>query len=332
MYFNSWLVETKVGSMAIDPLEPDDDDVAMLDANGLSAVVITNRDHERCAGMLVARYGVPVFAPEPDAPEMKVHVDRVLRDGDDVAGWRVIMFDGFKTRGELALVRNRVAITGDAFWGVPAGALRLMPDEKLTDPAGAALSARRLLAEDVEHLLVGDGMPIFYRAFDAIVEMLDARRDAFVRRINLADVQPRTGAGPAPFTATATDIGSMLGAKRLGYVFGRLEPGSAYCPYHWHTREEEVLVVWRGTARLRTPAGTFDVREGDVIAFPTGEAGVHRLENASTGNCDVLIFANTDGGDVCFYPDSQKVLVEATDTLVRSTPELRYFDGEITAT
>jgi uncharacterized cupin superfamily protein len=260
---------------------------------------------------------------------MQVHVDRLLRDGDDVAGWRVVMFEGFKTPGECALVRDRVAITGDAFWGVPAGALRLMPDDKLADPARAALSARRLLEANVQHLLVGDGMPVFHRAFEALTAMLDARPGLLVRRINLDEVTFVDDRMPAPFTALATDVGRMLGAERLGYVFGTIEPGAAYCPYHWHTREEEMLLVWRGAATLRTPAGTFALRAGDVVAFPTGTAGAHRLSNESNDVCRVLIVANIDEGDACFYPDSNKLTVEATGTLVRSEPQLDYFDGEV---
>jgi uncharacterized cupin superfamily protein len=332
MFFNSWLVNTNMGDVAVDPLEPDADDLAFVDARGLHAVVLTNRDHERAAALFAQRYGVPVFAPEPDAAEIGVRVDRVLRDGDDVAGWRVMMFEGFKTPGECALVRNRVAITGDAFWGVPAGALRLMPDDKLADPARAALSARRLLEANVEHLLVGDGMPIFYRAFDALSVMLDARRDTFVRRINLDDVTFGNADEPPPYTAVAVDVGRMLGAVRLGYAFGRLDPGAVYCPYHWHTREEEMLVVWRGEATLRTPAGTFAVRAGDVVAFPTGASGAHRLSNDTAAPCWILITANSDAGDVCYYPDSAKLLVDLTGTLVRAEPELDYFDGELPTT
>jgi uncharacterized cupin superfamily protein len=332
MFFNSWLVRTDAGHLAVDPLEPDAEDLAQMDALPMHAVVVTNRDHERAAATLAQRYGIPVFAPEPDADEMQVRVDRRLRDGDDVAGWRVVMFAGFKTPGEFALVRDGVAITGDALWGVPAGALRLMPDEKLADPAQAALSARRLLEANVRHLLVGDGMPVFHRAFEALTAMLDARSGVFARRVNLdeiaIDAAPYAG-DPAPFTATAADVGRMLGAVRLGYMFGRLAPGDVYCPTHWHTREEEALLVWRGTATLRTPAGTFAIRAGDLIAFPTGPAGAHRLTNASAEVCEVLIFANIDEGDACFYPDSRKLLVEATGTIVRSAPELDYFDGEV---
>jgi uncharacterized cupin superfamily protein len=329
MYFNAWLVQTEAGHLAVDPLDPDAEDLAQMDALPMHAVVVTNRDHERAAGVLALRYGIPVWAPEPDAAEMQVHVDRLLRDGDDAAGWRVVMFDGFKTPGECALVRGPIAITGDAFWGVPAGALRLMPDEKLADPARAALSARRLLEANVRHLLVGDGMPVFHRAFDALATMLDARPGLLVRRINLDEVVCVDDPMPAPFGNAWADVGRMLGAKRLGYVVGRIAPGDTYCPYHWHTREEEMLVVWRGEATLRTPAGTFPIRAGDVVAFPTGTAGAHRISNESSDACMVLIVANIDEGDACFYPDSNKVLVEATGLIVRSEPELEYFDGEV---
>lgn len=331
MYFNSWFVEGAGGNFVVDPLEPDADDLLFIEGRGLAAVVITNRDHERSAAFFAQRFGAPVIASLPDADELEVEVARIVADGDDVFGWRVLLLGGFKTAGEFVLLdaATRAAISGDAFWGVPAGGVQLMPDEKLADPTAAALSTRRLLAARVRHLLVGDGMPIYERAWEALVAMLDARAGVLVRRVNLDELVPlRDANDPAPFTAAFAEVGLLLGARRLGYALGRLEPGDAYCPYHWHTREEEAFVVWRGTPTLRTPGGTFVLRPGDVIAFPTGAAGAHRLSNESDASCDLLLFANTDEGDACFYPDSRKLLVEQTGTLVRSEPELDYFDGE----
>jgi len=331
MYFNAWFVEGDGGNMVVDPLEPDADDLAFIDARGLAAVVVTNRDHERAAAFFAERYGVPVIASLPDADEMEVRVERTVSDGDMVFGWRVIVFDGFKTPGEFALFHrsSHAAITGDAFWGVPAGSLRLMPDEKIADPARAALSARRLLALRVKHLLVGDGMPIFDRAWDALSAMLDRRSGVLTRRVNLDELRATGDDSPAPFTAAFAEVGLLLGARKLGYALGVLNPGDVYCPYHWHTQEEEAFVVWSGTPTLRTPQGTFELRPGDVIAFPTGEAGVHRLSNESAEPARVLLFANIDAGDVCYYPDSRKLLVEAADSLVRSEPQLDYYDGEV---
>jgi uncharacterized cupin superfamily protein len=80
---------------------------------------------------------------------------------------------------------------------------------------------------------------------------------------------------------------------------------------------------------LRTPRGTFALRAGDVIAFPATANGAHRLWNDADEDAVVLMIANSDGGDVCFYPDSRKFVVEATGTLVHDHPELDYFHGEV---
>jgi uncharacterized cupin superfamily protein/glyoxylase-like metal-dependent hydrolase (beta-lactamase superfamily II) len=330
MFFNAWFVAGEGGNMVVDPLEPDAEDLAFIDERGLDAVVITNRDHERSAALFAQRYNVPVIAALPDASEMAVTVTRTVAHGETLFGWRVIGLDGFKTPGEFALFHraSRSAITGDAFWGVPAGAVRLMPDEKLEDPARAALSARQLLALGVRHLLVGDGMPIFNGAWDALLDMLDARNGVLTRRVNLDELTLASDDAPAPYTGAAAEVGRLLGATRLGYALGVLERGEVYCPNHWHTQEEEAFVVWSGTPTLRTPQGTFVLRPGDVIAFPTGERGAHRISNEGDTSCVVLMFANIDAGDVCHYPDSRKLLVEKTGTIVRSEPELDYFEGE----
>jgi uncharacterized cupin superfamily protein/glyoxylase-like metal-dependent hydrolase (beta-lactamase superfamily II) len=330
MFFNAWFVAGDGGNFVVDPLDPDPEDLAYVDERGLAAIVITNRDHERAAALFAERYAVPVIASLPDANEMSVAVAQTVAHGDSVYGWRVIGFDGFKTPGEFALFHRagRSAITGDAFWGVPAGALRLMPDEKIADPARAALSARQLLSAGVRHLLVGDGMPIFHTASQALLELLDARRGVLTRRVNLDELEFVPDDGPAPYTAAAAEVGRLIGAQRLGYALGVLERGQVYCPNHWHTQEEEVFVVWSGTPTLRTPQGEFTLRPGDVVAFPTGERGAHRISNESDGACLVLMFANIDAGDVCHYPDSRKLLVETTGTLVRSEPTLDYYEGE----
>jgi uncharacterized cupin superfamily protein/glyoxylase-like metal-dependent hydrolase (beta-lactamase superfamily II) len=330
MFFNAWFVTGEGGNMVVDPLEPDADDVAFVDERGLAAVVVTNRDHERAAAFFAERYNVPVIAALPDANEMSVTVTRTVAHGETLFGWTVIGFDGFKTPGEFALFHppSRSAITGDAFWGVPAGAVRLMPDEKLEDPARAALSARQLLALGVRHLLVGDGMPVFHRGWDALLETLDARSGVLTRRVNLDELALTKDDAPVPYTGAFAEVGRLIGASRLGYALGVLERGEVYCPNHWHTQEEEAFVIWSGTPTLRTPQGTFELRPGDVVAFPTGPAGAHRVSNEGDTPCVVLMFANIDGGDVCHYPDSRKLLVEKTGTIVRSEPELDYFEGE----
>jgi len=331
--FNSWLVTGKDGSFVVDPLEPDDDTVlGRCRAAGVCAVVVTNRDHERAAARFARELSVPIVAPAADAPQLAVAVDRTVVDGDDVFGWRVIVLDGYKTPGEMVLYSRalRAAISGDAFWGTPAGALRLMPDEKLADPARAVLSARRIRALPIEHLLVGDGAPIFGGARRALSAMIAARAaQAPVDIVNLADVTWQRFTGdPEPFTGEMAEVGLLLGAERLGVALGRLFPGQSYCPFHWHTREEELFIVWEGHPTLRTPAASHRLGPGDFVVFATEPRGAHRLSNETDAPCTFAMVSNLDGGDVCFYPDSHKFVIEATDTLVRAEPQLDYYDGE----
>ena len=330
--FNGFLVETPDGNFVVDPIEPDEQTLADLRERGVAAVVITNRDHERSTATVVTATGAKVIASALDAPLLAHQVDRTVVPGDLVFGWTVIGLDGFKTAGEIALYEKarRTAIVGDALWGTPAGALTLMPDAKLADPDRAVLSARALRMYTVDNVLMGDGTCVFGNAHAVLGAMIDARDGVFVNRVNLFDELPYANSpdDPVPFTAKWADPGRLIGAERLGYGATRLAKGEVFCPYHWHTREEELFVVLRGTPTLRTVRGTFGLRPGDCVAFSTDARGAHALSNEAEEEALVLLIANTDPGDACFYPDSRKFVVEATDTLVRDNPQLDYFDGE----
>jgi uncharacterized cupin superfamily protein len=329
--FNSFFVEHAEGNLVVDPLEPDAETLADLIARGVAAVLVTNRDHERAAASVAQATGAPLIASELDAPLLAHPVDRTVKHRDKLFGWTVLGFDGLKTPGEIALVDpvRRAAIVGDSLWGKPAGALTLMP--KVADPAVAALSLRNLRAWPIDHLLVGDGACIFGGAYAAIGAALDQRDGLLTNRINLFDEVPyfSSPADPAPFTGGWADIGRRIGAERLGYAATRLAKGDVFCPYHWHTQEEELFVVLSGTPTLRTPRGTFVLRAGDCVAFRTQADGAHKLSNEADEDALVLLVANSDPGDVCYYPDSSKFVVESTGTLVRDHPMLDYFEGEL---
>ncbi len=331
MDFNSFHVRGEGGSFVVDPLEPDDAVLHYCRDAGVDAIVITNRDHERAAARFAAEFSAPVFAHECDAAEIAVPIARRLVANDDVFGWRVVELQGFKTPGEFVLHRRalRAAISGDAFWGVPAGALTLMNDRKLADPVAAVLSARRVRALDLDVLFVGDGAPVFRDASSVLGAALDARDGIAVNRINLDELDFRTSRQDRPpFTAAHAEIGLRLGAVKLGYAATLLRPGESFCPLHWHTAEEELFIVWDGNPTLRTPRGTFVLRRGDCVAFPVGAGGAHRLSNDSDAPATIVLIANTNHDDVCFYPDSSKLAVEATGMILRSAPELDYYDGE----
>ena len=92
-------------------------------------------------------------------------VDRVLREGDEVAGFRVIHAPGH-ARGEVIFFResDRVAIAGDVintmnvFTGIPG--VREPPDSFTLDPVENRRSIRKLLELRPSLVCVGNGAPL----------------------------------------------------------------------------------------------------------------------------------------------------------------------------
>jgi uncharacterized cupin superfamily protein/glyoxylase-like metal-dependent hydrolase (beta-lactamase superfamily II) len=331
MYFNSFFVRSDEGNVAVDPLPCDEALTERIAREGLAWIFITNRDHERGARALAAATGAKIAASETEAPLLGGPVDRALQNGEVFFGARVIPLDGLKTPGEVALWFRKTwtLVVGDALWGDPAGSLRLMPDEKLADPAKAVLSMRFLRTIYPQNLLVGDGTCVFGDAYKVLGRCLDARTDAFSARINLDElVWFDFESGPERYWNASAEIGFAIGAERLGYRMARVPPGGWWCPNHWHSAEEELFVVFEGAPLLETPRGAVRLRRGDFVAFPVGPGGAHKLINDSDTEALLLMISNVDKDDVCYYPDSRKLLVEQADLMVRDNPALDYFDGE----
>ena len=87
-------------------------------------------------------------------------------------------------------------------------------------------------------------------------------------------------------------LGRQAGARQLGAALFAVPPGGATFPLHAHLHNEELLLVLAGRPTLITPAGERELAEGEVMAFPAGRDGAHRLENR--GDAEVrLVLVST---------------------------------------
>ena len=333
--FNSFFVKGDE-NVLIDPLALEEADAKSIEAEGgVAWIVITTRDHEREAEALGKRFGAKVAAPELDVPEMKVNVDRKLRDSDVLGRLAVVQLAGMKSPGEFGLYCEdcETVILGDALWGDPPGSLRMVPDAKLGDPAKAALSLRRVWGLRPKNLLVGDGHCIYGNATQAIGDYLSTRKDVLIYKINV-DELPKWAIrkGPGRFERRHAEIGFLIGAEKLGYQMFEIDPGKIATPLHGHTEEEELYVVFDGTGTIRFSFGEYPIRKGDFIALPVGERGTHQLKNTGSSKLLVLALANEVDADCAFYPDSDKLLF-ARKTMRRMVSgnngtDLDYWAGE----
>ena len=328
---NCYLFASGAGNVLVDPLAFDDARYAQLESlGGIARVVVLTSGRETAAREVAERYGAPIISA-PRHREMSFEGAKIIRLPDQ------------RRDGEFAIsiAAQQVVVVGDSVVGSPAGALSLPEASEYADARNAALGLRRILRENPQTLLVATGEPIFSGAYDALHRALYARAGAEIHRINLNELEFRDERAeraqqPERYHVFDAEVGFVIGARKLGYRVSTIPPGHYFCPLHGHAREEEMFFVLDGEPSIRTLSETLRCRKGDFIAFPVGESGTHQLLNESDAPATVLLLGRTEAFEACYYPDSDKLLVDmempikgdCRSIMVRATPELDYFDGE----
>jgi uncharacterized cupin superfamily protein len=107
------------------------------------------------------------------------------------------------------------------------------------------------------------------------------------------------------------DVGQATGSSEMLMFVYDLEPGASSSPYHYEYDEEWLLVV-EGTVVVRTPDGEQTFERGDLVCFPAGPAGGHKIMNRSDASARTLLFSRRGlGYAVSVYPDSDTIGVWA---------------------
>ncbi|HEX2496299.1 MAG TPA: cupin domain-containing protein, partial [Gaiellaceae bacterium] len=112
---------------------------------------------------------------------------------------------------------------------------------------------------------------------------------------------------PEGYRAGMARFGPSIGAVKLGASLYELPPGQSICPYHYEYPEEEWLIVLEGRPTLRHPEGEDELEQGDVVCFPEGPEGAHKVTNRTDRAVKVLMFSTKTKTAVAVYPDSDKI-------------------------
>jgi uncharacterized cupin superfamily protein len=102
------------------------------------------------------------------------------------------------------------------------------------------------------------------------------------------------------------DVAQVLGSSALMMFVYDVDPGKSSSPYHYEY-EEEWLFVIDGTLVLRAPDGEHTLRRGDLVRFPAGPEGAHKVMNRSDAPARTLMFSSASVPAVSVYPDSDKI-------------------------
>jgi uncharacterized cupin superfamily protein len=148
-----------------------------------------------------------------------------------------------------------------------------------------------------------------------------------MKRFNLNTSETELeGDEPDGYVAGGNRFGKSIGASTIGGTIYDLPAGQAICPYHYEYGDEEWLIVLTGNPTVRTPDGEETLDPGDVVCFPAGPEGAHKV----TGPARVLMISTLNEPSVAVYPDSDKLGVFVGDyrLMVQRDSGVDYWRGE----
>lgn len=153
-----------------------------------------------------------------------------------------------------------------------------------------------------------------------------------MKRFNILDADfQHDEDDPEGYRAGYVKLGPEIGAKTMAGTIYDLEPGNSNCPFHYES-DEEWLLVLEGTLTVRHADGEDELGRGDLVCFPAGPDGVHKLTNRGTETVRMLIVSTANLPAVAVYPDSDKVGVftegRRDNVMVRRSSDVDYWDGE----
>jgi uncharacterized cupin superfamily protein len=155
-----------------------------------------------------------------------------------------------------------------------------------------------------------------------------------LRRVNLF----RAGVEDLPerrdgYRLAYARLGPQIGAAKIGATVYELPPGQSTFPYHYEHGCEEWLLVVAGRPTLRHPGGEDELEPGDLVCFPEGPEGAHKVTNSRDETARLVILSTKASPAVAVYPDSDKIGVftedEADDVMVRRESGVDYWDREL---
>jgi len=131
-----------------------------------------------------------------------------------------------------------------------------------------------------------------------------------MKKLDLSAIPQESGCNyPPPFNAPCLGaswhrLGRFAGLTAFGVNLSRIPPGVWSSQRHWHSHEDEFVMVVEGELTLVTDAGEETLRAGDCAAFKAGDPDGHHLINRSNADAVVLEVGNADAEhDRCVYSD-----------------------------
>ena len=111
---------------------------------------------------------------------------------------------------------------------------------------------------------------------------------------------------PPGYQSGVARVGERAGGEALAVKLYEVPAGRSLCPYHYEF-EEEWLLLLDGELDLRVPSREYKLAKGDLVRFPPGPEGAHKVTNHGDVIARLLMFSSALEPAVAVYPDSDKI-------------------------
>ncbi len=107
-----------------------------------------------------------------------------------------------------------------------------------------------------------------------------------------------------PFEGRSTQsLGAESGLTQYGVNIVRIEPGAPSSLRHYHTQQDEFLMMTEGKLVLIDDDGEHEMLPGDCASFPAGDANGHQLVNRTNAPAAFLVVGTHTPTETAVYSD-----------------------------
>lgn len=149
---------------------------------------------------------------------------------------------------------------------------------------------------------------------------------------NLYDIKPKHKQEHDGYDYNKYEVTERKDFDQAYICFYEIMPLSYAFPKHYHSYNTECFYIINGEGIIETDEEDLNVKTGDIIVFPRGKKGTHKLTNTSPSEKLLYIdFDTTNSPDIIHYVDSDKIgIIEhnISSTFYRKNDNVDYFDGE----
>lgn len=109
-------------------------------------------------------------------------------------------------------------------------------------------------------------------------------------------------------------LGDFFGLTNFGVNYTTLQPGASSALFHYHSKQDEFILILEGKATLYFGDSVSIMQAGDCMGFPAAEGVAHRLANESSTERVVYIeIGDRTSDDEVEYPDHDLRAVPEND-------------------